>query len=60
VTTGTTTDRWTDEQVGTPYWARSASACPWVKVMQLFGVQRCYLPSGHDGAHRSIDWFEWS
>jgi hypothetical protein len=25
--------------------------CPWVKIMQLLGVEHCYLVSGHDGDH---------
>jgi hypothetical protein len=25
--------------------------CPWVKIMQLLGVDHCYLVTGHEGDH---------
>lgn len=40
-------------------WGEPEVLCPFVKIMQLLGVVRCYLLPGHDGAHCSSEWMEW-
>jgi hypothetical protein len=44
----------------TPLWGERVPDCPWVKITQLLGEVRCYLQPGHDGAHCSAEWMEWS
>jgi len=44
----------------TPLWGERIPRCPWVKITQLLGEVRCYLQPGHDGAHCSAEWMEWT
>jgi hypothetical protein len=44
----------------TQLWGEHIPHCPSVKILQLRGVVRCYLQPGHDGAHCSADWLEWT
>jgi hypothetical protein len=44
----------------TPSWEEEIPRCRWIKVTQLLGEVRCYLQLGHDGAHCSVDWMEWT
>lgn len=43
-----------------PELGRDTSPCPFVKILQLLGEVHCYLIIGHDGAHCSVEWLEWS
>jgi hypothetical protein len=44
----------------TPRWGQRIVRCPFVKITQLLGEVHCYLLPGHDGAHCSAEWMEWS
>jgi hypothetical protein len=44
----------------TPLWGERIPHCPWVKITQLLGEVQCYLQPGHDGAHCSAEWMEWT
>jgi hypothetical protein len=44
----------------TPLWGERIPRCPWIKITQLLGEVRCYLQPGHDGAHCSAEWMEWT
>jgi hypothetical protein len=44
----------------TPLWGERLPRCPWVKITQLLGEVQCYLQPGHDGAHCSAEWMEWT
>jgi hypothetical protein len=53
----------TDDPVtdwSTPLWGERIPRCPWVKITQLLGEVQCYLQPGHDGAHCSAEWMEWT
>jgi hypothetical protein len=43
-----------------PVWGQRLHGCPFVKITQLLGEVHCYLLPGHDGAHCSAEWMEWS
>ena len=40
--------------------ATDAHRCLWIKITQLLGEVQCYLQPGHDGAHCSAEWMEWT
>jgi hypothetical protein len=44
----------------TPLYGQRIPRCPFVKITQLLGEVHCYLLPGHDGAHCSAEWMEWS